>query len=119
MAQKGINIDPTTRFEITFKQDNGCTLGDAELPTSLFFKYAGVLGLDRPATVPDWQPGNSQWSRVQVPPLPPAKVLRERVESSPELDAIAKIVAHDPDLEEILNRLLTEKIDTYRNSNSL
>lgn len=82
---------PLTRYEITFRRTVGATLRDAALPDRIFWHFATPLLLKRPKSVPDWESGwGGGWHyERQETPLP--AVLKARIESSAELQALAKL----------------------------
>ena len=86
---RGQLIEPTTRYELTFKRDIGCTLRDAHMPSSLFYEYASPTLLDRPDGIPDWKSHGEGWdAEPAVHPLTFER-FRKRVEESPEIEALA------------------------------
>ena len=82
---------PLTRYEITFRRTVGATLRDAAQPERIFWHHAAPLLLKRPLNVPEWQSGwGGGWTyKREATPL--AAILKVRIESSAELQALAKL----------------------------
>lgn len=94
LAKGAICYPPTTRFELTFKKDHGCTLRDASMPKSLFYQYASPTLLERPDDVPDWEANSSyDWTGTPVAPAMSYALYKRRVELSPEVDRLASLAA--------------------------
>ena len=112
LSRYGEEIPPTGRVEVTVKKGYGATLRDAALPTALFWHAASPALLKAPEGVPVWQP-NDDLGGWQAPPrlFDPAALLRRRVESMAELDALA-LVADDigPEGRSYLLHLLTKRL---------
>lgn len=84
-------LPPTTRYEITCRQDVGATLRDAAEPARLFWAYASPTLLDAPEGVEAWSAGWGEgWSYTR-PEILPAALLRRRIGDSPELIALARL----------------------------
>lgn len=82
---------PLTRYEITFRRAVGCTLRDAAEPERLFWQYAKPLLLKRPAGVPEWVSGWGGGWAYKRDDTPLAGILKQRIESSAELQALAAL----------------------------
>lgn len=82
---------PLTRYEFTFRKAVGATLRDAAEPERLFWVYGERLLLKRPENVPDWVSGwGGGWTYTRdETPLP--ALLKQRIESSAELQALAAL----------------------------
>lgn len=91
MVRAGVEIPPTTRYELTFKAEVGASLYDVVSPGSLFFRYASPVLLRRPANTPDWVCRTGEpWSYTRME-LTPAERLKRRVENSADLEAIIEL----------------------------
>lgn len=112
LSRYGEQVPPRGRVEVTAKKGSGATLRDAALPTALFWHVASPALLKAPEGVPVWQP-NDDLGSWQAPPrvFDPAALLRRRVESLAELDALA-MVADDLGAEgrAYLLHLLTKRL---------
>lgn len=82
---------PLTRYEITFRSKLGATLRDAAEPERIFWHYSRPLLLKRPSGVPEWESGwGGGWTyQREETPLP--GILKQRIESSAELQALAAL----------------------------
>lgn len=89
----GESLPPTTRYELTFRKNMGCTLRDAYMPVSLFYEYASPALLDRPDGVEPWSPHGEAWGSGSVDTDVTFDRFRRRLESSPEVDALAFMAA--------------------------
>lgn len=105
-ASKGVELPlPLTRYELTFRKAVGATLRDAAEPASLFWAYGERLLLERPEGVPDWVSGwGGGWSyEREDTPIP--GLLKQRIESSAEIQALAALAVRG-DCVEWAERLL-------------
>lgn len=94
LARTGLDYPPTTRYELTFRKDLGCTLRDCLMPASLFYQYASGALLERPDGVSDWEPNkDSDWASVAVDTALPYELFCRRVELSPEIARLAELAA--------------------------
>ena len=84
---------PLTRYEITFRSKLGATLRDAAQPERIFWHHAKPLLLKRPTDVPEWQSGWGGGWTYKREKTPLAAVLKARIESSAELQAIMKLAS--------------------------
>jgi hypothetical protein len=89
---QGIQLPmPQTRYELTFRKAIQATLHDAATPERLFWQYATPLLLKRPVDVPEWVSGwGGGWHHQREETCLPA-LLKQRLESSSELQAIATL----------------------------
>jgi hypothetical protein len=89
---QGIQLPmPQTRYELTFRKAIQATLRDAAEPERLFWQYAAPLLLKRPDNVPEWVSGwGGGWHHKREEACLPA-LLKQRIESSAELQAIAEL----------------------------
>lgn len=93
LAMRGESILPTTRVELTFRKDHGCTLRDAAMPYSLFHSYARPLLQNPPSSAPEWVPNGEPWASVPIAPKLPYQLFKRRLETSPELDRLIELAA--------------------------
>lgn len=82
---------PLTRYELTFTRAVQPTLRDAAEPERLFWQYATPLLLKRPKDVPEWVSGWGGGWVYQRDATPLAAILKQRIESSAELHALAAL----------------------------
>lgn len=87
-AKRGLTIPMTTRIEVTAKKDSGATLRDAYAPHALFWDIASPAILKAPEDAPVWSPNSDTGFVTPKPAFEPAAVLRRRIESSAELEAL-------------------------------
>lgn len=103
---------PLTRYEITFRKGIKATLRDAAEPERLFWQYGEILLLKRPSGVPEWSSGwGGGWS-YQQEETPLAGVLKARIESSAELQALAAL-AVQANCEEWAQQLLARVFEKH------
>lgn len=96
---------PLTRYEITFRRAVKATLRDAAEPERLFWQYGEKLLLKRPSDVPEWVSGWGGGWNYQRDDTPLAAILKQRIESSADLQALAAL-AKRADCEEWAQELL-------------
>jgi hypothetical protein len=84
----GESIATTTRYEVTARKDYGATLRDAAVPESIFWHIAAPAILKAPKGVPVWTPNLDQVWTHKASTFTAYEVMRNRVENSPELDAL-------------------------------
>lgn len=82
---------PLTRYELTFRRAVKPTLRDAAEPERLFWQYGEKLLLKRPSDVPEWVSGWGGGWNYQRDETPLPAVLKARIESSAELQALAAL----------------------------
>lgn len=88
---RGEILKPTTRVELTFRRDIGCSLRDAYMPASLFYEYASPSLVVKPSDVPTWDSHAAGW-KADVSPAPLTyQQFQKRVDESPELDALVQL----------------------------
>lgn len=112
MEKWSLEIPPTTRYELTFKKDIGATLRDAAEPERLFWHYASPVLLKRPESVPEWSSGWASGWHYEKPEVALAGVLKSRIESSAELQAILKL-ADRADCMDWCSQLLVRLVSEY------
>lgn len=104
-------IPPRGRVEVTAWKGFGATLRDAALPEAIFWHIASPALLQAPEGVPMWQPDTDGGWTAERRELVPAQVLRSRVESSAELDALIALAETFegglPYLRHLLNQRIT------------
>jgi hypothetical protein len=91
LAKRGCKIPPTTRVEVTARKDAGATLRDAYMPDGLFWDIASPAILKAPEGVPVWVPDTEMGFPSPSNPFEPAEVLRRRIESSAEIEALIAV----------------------------
>jgi hypothetical protein len=96
---------PLTRYELTFRRAVKATLRDAAEPERLFWQYGEILLLKRPSHVPEWVSGWGGGWDYQRDETPLAAILKQRIESSADLQALAAL-AKRADCEEWAQQLL-------------
>lgn len=87
-------IEPTTRYELTFKRDYNCSLWDALMPKSLFYTHASPGLLDAPEgeNIETWSSkGSVPWVSEPVDTRLAFDVFERKVISSPDLEHIAEL----------------------------
>jgi len=115
--KRGEIISPTTRYELTFKKEIGCTLRDAYMPASLFYEYASPHLLDKPDDVPSWDSHGEGWSMDFIDTDTTINRYRRRVEDSPELGALSKLAAQlGPNAVDMAVRIYREKLESELNA---
>ena len=91
LERRGLEVPPMTRYELTLRKDIGVTLRDAAEPDRVFWHYASPVLLKRPEGVPEWVSGwGGGWSYKRED-TPLAGILKQRIESSAELQALAAL----------------------------
>lgn len=111
----GVTIPATARYELTFKKDVGATLRDAAEPERIFWNYASPVLLKRPAGVPDWSSGWALGWHYDKPEIALAGLLKSRIESSAELQAILAL-ADRADCMEWCSQQLARLVGSYTRS---
>lgn len=94
LEKRGETLPPTTRYELTFSKDYGCSLFDVFHPGSLFYYHASPGLLLADAVYPAWESrGTVPW--VSTPPDMDFTVefFDRRLASSPDLDKIIELAA--------------------------
>jgi len=108
----GIEILPTSRYELTFKRDVGPTLRDAAEPARLFWSHASPVLIKRPPGLSDWVSGWGGGWHYEKPEIALAGLLKSRIESSAELQSILAL-ADRADCMEFCTQLLAKLIKGY------
>ena len=112
LEKSGTEIPPMTRYELTLRKDIGVTLRDAAEPERVFWHFASPVLLKRPQNVSDWVSGwGGGWS-YKRPEVALAGVLKDRVRSSAELQALIEL-ADRADCLDWLSELITRQIQSY------
>lgn len=112
LERRGVEVPPMTRYELTLRKDIGVTLRDAAEPDRVFWHYASPVLLKRPEGVPEWQTGwGGGWS-YERPEVALAGVLKARIASSAELQAILEL-ADRADCLDWCADLLTRMVNQY------
>lgn len=91
--KRGEVLPPTTRYELKFSKDLGCTLRDAYMPASLFYQFAAPKLVDKPDDIPAWEPQGNGWEGEPVEVSCSLAMYRRRVELSPEISALARLAS--------------------------
>lgn len=93
LEKSGVEMCPTTRYEITFGRDYGCTLRDAHDPHDLFYSHAGPLLVDVPSPTPVWSPHGSEFSYSSIPRSDrlPAEAMADLVSRSADIDTLIEL----------------------------
>lgn len=109
--KRGEYLPPTTRVELSFRKDHGCTLRDAIMPTSLYYQYASPVLVKRPQNVPDWVSHAEPWVGSPPPVKLDYEVFKRRLETSPELLRLAELAAmHGESGEALLLRTFADAV---------
>jgi len=93
LQRAGLEIPPTTRYEITFGRDYGCTLADAHDPSNIFYNHCSPLLLSAPAGTTPWLPYGSVFAyqpEKMVKKLP-ANALFDLVSSSADFETMIRL----------------------------
>lgn len=95
LEKRGESLPPTTRFELTFRKDYGCSLYDVLMPQSLFYSHASPGLLDAPSVpVAPWESrGTVPWESEPVDYSLTISVFDKRVSASPEIARLAELAA--------------------------
>jgi len=109
----GGDLPPTTRVELTFRKDFGCTLRDAQMPYSLYHQYASPALVEAPEALSPWEPHAEPWTSVPPPVELPMAVLKRRMETSPELARLAELCSTlGPEAEDYLVSVFRRHLQT-------
>lgn len=123
LARTGEPSPPRTRFELTFRKDQGCTLRDVVMPHSLYYSYASPVLLESPPDVPAWVPHGQGWDGAKNPVKLPYELFKRRVQGSPELSRLALLAAEfGPEGEALIVRTFRDHLQSISRdalSNSL
>jgi hypothetical protein len=101
-----------TRYEITFRRAVKATLRDAAEPERLFWQYGEILLLKRPQNLPAWVSGWGGGWNYQRNETPLPAVLKHRIESSAELQALAALAIR-ADCQEWAQQLLARIFEKH------
>lgn len=91
LAKRDEVLPATTRVELTFRKDHGCTLRDAAMPYSLYHEFASPALVPKPSDAPEWVPHGEPWVSAPVDPALPYEVFKRRLETSPELARLVEL----------------------------
>lgn len=83
---------PLTRYELRLRAGTGITLRDAYEPRAVFWHYMPETLLERPADVPAWVANGTGFDIERAAPLSPVERLYRRIDDSPEVIALAKLM---------------------------
>lgn len=110
LEKRGEELPPTTRVELTFRKDHGCTLRDAAMPYSLYHQFASPALVEKPSDAPEWSPHGEGWSGDPVTPKLPLDLFKRRVEYSPELARLIELskAFGEPGIDILLRTLETQ-----------
>jgi hypothetical protein len=111
---RGVELPPTTRYELTVRKDMNPSLRDVSDPTAIFWHYMGNTVLKRPPDTPTWESGwGGAWNMVFEKPLV-YQVVKAKIENNPELLRIfelAESMSGNGRLE-ALNMIKRKHVDT-------
>lgn len=110
----GIEICPTTRYELKFGRGYGCTLKDAHDPYALFYSHASPLLISMPDPIPDWSPNGSEYAYGVIPRVDrlPAEAMADLVERSADIDTLLLLADKSgSEGRKYLLRLLTTRLE--------
>lgn len=109
----GIEIPPTTRYELTFKSDIGPSFHDVLSPSALFWSYASPALLRRPKGMETWKStANEPWA-YQKPEITEYEALRRQVENSPDLESmIARADRLGSEGRKVLLRMISRRLES-------
>lgn len=113
LEKRSEEIPPTTRYELTFSKDYGCSLFDVFHPAELFYHHASPGLLSADAKYAPWESrGTVPW--VSVPPDTDLtmELFDRRVASSPDLEKLAQLAAQFGDSgKAVIMRHFEQKLD--------
>lgn len=89
--KRGEKLPPTTRYEITVRKGYRPTLRDASAPDRIFWHFASPSLLQRPWDMPEWSSFEAYAWDHTPDELPPGAILKNRIETSPDLAAIVSL----------------------------
>lgn len=114
---RGQDLPPTARFEITVGKDLSPSLRDAACPESMFWHFASPSLLKRPPGIPDWTPTESPNWTMPKHLIEPAEVLKRRVENSSELSALLDLSDQlGPNGLDYLRTLIDRRLNSHTTS---
>ena len=109
LEKYGCQLPPTARVEITIRE--GATLRDAVEPAACFWHYAAPAILKAPEGVPMWNQNSELGWTAPLREFDAALVLRRRVESLAELDALLDVADQlGPRGRDYLSSLLQQRV---------
>jgi hypothetical protein len=92
LDKRGESLPPTTRIELTFAKDFGCTLKDASMPASLFFTHCKpVLDVETNHVV--WESHAEAWQGAPLDTKLDWQIYQRRLQNSPEIAALMVLAA--------------------------
>jgi len=113
LERASVEISPTTRYEITFGRDYGCSLADAANPKSLFYSHSSPLLLPPLDDVSPWVSYGSVFAyqpEKQVKRLP-ANALADLVSRSNDMKTMLLLAdASGEEGRKYLCRLLSDRV---------
>jgi hypothetical protein len=92
LDKRGEVLPPTTRIELTFAKDFGCTLKDASMPASLFFTHCKPV-LDTETNHVVWESHAEAWKGTPLDTKLDWEIYQRRLQNSPEIAALAVLAA--------------------------
>lgn len=111
LSKFGLVTPPWARVEVTVKTGFGATLRDAAEPTALFWHVASPALLQAPEGISMWTPDTEAGWVAPARAFDPAALLRRRVESLSELDALAEVAdSMGPSGREYLLHLIQKRL---------
>lgn len=109
----GVDIPPTTRYELTFKADIGPSFHDVLSPDKLFWAYASPALLRRPKGMQAWEStADKPWS-YKKPEVTEYEALKRQVENSADLESMLERADRiGSEGRKVLLRLITKRIES-------
>jgi hypothetical protein len=92
LDNRGESLPPTTRIELTFAKDFGCTLKDASMPASLFFTHCKPV-LDTETNHVVWESYAEAWEGTPLDVPLDWQIYQRRLQNSPEIAALIVLAA--------------------------
>jgi hypothetical protein len=90
--KRGEILPPTTRIELTFAKDFGCSLRDAFMPASLFYTHSlPVLKANR--NYDAWVPHGVGWAGTPPDTKLDWEIYKRRLDNSPEIASLVELAA--------------------------
>jgi hypothetical protein len=92
LDKRGESLPPTTRIELTFAKDFGCTLKDASMPASLFHTHCKPV-LDTETNHVVWKSHAEPWQGIPLDVKLDWQIYQRRLQNSPEIAALIVLAA--------------------------